>query len=414
MNRDNTSKVYVCIMLASIFGSNPTWKLLGKAKLSQTLRLAGHRVSSSELEEHFKRDQVTQLFKRPNARPKFFKINAMPYSYQIDIAKLTQYKAANKGVDQFLLIVDILSRKAFTFLLPNGQMDTVLTKYKTFVDAHTGTMTGVAGDDFFSANEFVEYHKEKKLKLFTSVAKDNHAMRGGNKLAIVDRLTRTLKLYIQKRMASADDPVWTNWLSEIVDLYNSTPHSSLRKDKKNLSPNEAYEDREFLVGFMLENKMYNDTLSRKLNAGFEAGVKVRLALPRQLFAKEGEGFSREIYEVVCPDHCGLLVRGPDGVQKKVMARDLQKVEDVGTSLPNEKLNATRKRSRTVNKVVQEGIKPATRSDVASKAHVAKRVKPRVQSENKWYEVGGSKNERCFRDRKKLVEKSKIPYWMRES
>ena len=401
-------------MLASLLASNPTWKLLGKVKLQQTLRLAGHRVPSLELEEHFKKDQVTQLFKRPNARPKFFKINAMPYSYQIDIAKLTQYKAANKGIEQFLLIVDILSRKAFTFVLPNGQMDTVLAKYKIFVESHTKAMTGTSGDDFFSAKEFVEYHKDKKLKLFTSVAKDNHAMRGGNKLAIVDRLTRTLKLYIQKRMASADDPVWTNWLSEIVTLYNSTPHSSLRKNKKNLSPNEAYEDNAFLYGFMMETKMYNDALNRKLNEGFDPGVKVRVALPRQLFAKEGEGFSREIYEVVRPDHCGLLVKGPDGVEKKVMARDLQKVEDVDAfePLPNAKLDATRKRSRTLSKVVQEGIQPATRTDVASEKPVAKRVKPRVQNETKWYEVDQGK--RCFRDRKKLNEKSKIPYWMRES
>ena len=343
----------------------------------------------------------------------------MPYSYQIDIVKMTPYKSANKGIEQFLLIVDILSRKAFAYILPSGRMEDVMTKYVPFVDGHSERhkMIGVSGDDYFSATQFVQFHEERKLKLFTSVAKEDHAMRGGNKLGIIDRLVRTLKLYLEKRMASADDPKWTGFLDEIVKLYNSTPHSTLVTDEKPrrcLSPNEAYEDAEFLWSFMVNNQIYNDKLARKLNEGFEKGTKVRIALPRPLFQKEGQGFSKEIYEVLGSDHCGLLVKNSKGGTKKVMARECQKVVVPSEELPNTKVVGTRKRSRAIAVVAVEGVKAASIKDANSKKSVAERVKPRVKRGGEWYVGDGQPgpSRPSLRDREEMQEKSKIPYWMR--
>ena len=67
-------------------------------------------------------------------------------------------------------------------------MADVFTLYKTFVEQTCPHILSVSGDDFFSAKAFVEYNREKKIQLFTSVAKDNHAACGGNKLGIIDRL----------------------------------------------------------------------------------------------------------------------------------------------------------------------------------------------------------------------------------
>ena len=404
--------------LENVLEQNPSWKILSKAKLVATLRATGNRVSFKTINEYFKKNVLAQIFKQPRApKHQFFKINALPYSYQIDIVKMTPYKSANKGIEQFLLLVDILSRKAFAYILPSGRMEDVMTKYKIFVQGHDAEkkMVGVSGDDYFSSSQFTKYNQDRKFKVFTSVAKDNHAMRGGNKLGIIDRLVRTLKMYMEKRMASSDDPVWTGFLDEIIDLYNSTPHSTLRTDERPircLTPNDAYEDKEFLYSFMTENKIYNEGLARKLNKDL-LGTKVRIALPRQLFQKEGQGYSKEIYTVVGPDHCGLLVKDDKGNTKKVMARECQKVEVDTAPLTNAKVVATRKRSRATDIVTrQEGVKVASNKDVASKKSVAKGVKPRVSKgfDQNWFKGDGQVAQKpVLRDR---TLNNKIPYWMR--
>jgi len=201
-------------MLNQILEQNPAWRILSKSKLIATLKANKILFSHSELDEYYKKSTLNQIFKRPRPVKEHFRINALPLSFQIDIVKLVQYKSANKGTDQVLLLVDILSRKAFAYILPSGTMADVLELYKTFVKQKCPHIFSVSGDDFFSAKAFVEYNEEKKIKLFTSVAKDNHAACGGNKLGIIDRLVRTLKSLIEKRAMANDNPVWTWYLDE--------------------------------------------------------------------------------------------------------------------------------------------------------------------------------------------------------
>ena len=70
----------------------------------------------NKLREAYSNEDVNQIF-APSAfnKKKLLKIYAPPYSYQIDLIFLPKFKYSNEGYDKALIIIDILSRKAWVY-----------------------------------------------------------------------------------------------------------------------------------------------------------------------------------------------------------------------------------------------------------------------------------------------------------
>ncbi len=81
-------------------------------------------------------------------------------------------------------------------------MTKIITTYNKFLQK-VDYVKGVEGDGEFDNTTFKKLNEEKGIQVNTSVAKDNH-FTSGNKLGIIDRLTRTLKENIRKYRASKD------------------------------------------------------------------------------------------------------------------------------------------------------------------------------------------------------------------
>jgi hypothetical protein len=99
-----------------------------------------------------------------------------------------------------LLLVDLLSRKAFAYPLKSGAIDDVLTVYERFLEA-VKDVNSVTGDKFFSAKAFTEVNDSKGIDLYTDIAAEDH-VKGSDKLGVIDRLTRTIKSIINRRMVA--------------------------------------------------------------------------------------------------------------------------------------------------------------------------------------------------------------------
>lgn len=109
---------------------------------------------------------------------------------------------ANIGKEKFLIVVDILSRKVFAYVLASGTMKDVLVAYKDFLKDCGFIPMAVSGDAFFDHNEFKDLNESKNTKVYTSVSKDTH-MNGkykGNKLGIVDSAVKTIKNYLTEHV----------------------------------------------------------------------------------------------------------------------------------------------------------------------------------------------------------------------
>ena len=118
-------------------------------------------------------------------------------------------------------------------------------------------------DAFFDNKAFKEVNATTFTGVYTSVAKDNHAMHAGNKLGIIDRAVRTLKMYISKQLIEEKGSAF---LTDVVELYNSTPHVSLN----NRSPKDVYEDVSYMVKRHFENMKYNRSVKLKLHSKFRS------------------------------------------------------------------------------------------------------------------------------------------------
>jgi hypothetical protein len=161
-------------------------------------------------------------------------------------------------------------------------------------------------------------------------------------MGILDRAVRTIKLLMKKRIAESDDPRWPAHLGEIIQLYNDTPHSSL----ENRPPSEAYKDLAFLMAMQSRDRKHNSDLHKLVNAGFQEGDRVRIAMPKGTFSKEQAHYSRELYTIQEPKGHGFMLVDEKGIDvgQTYLARDLQKVDEVVDRLQS----STADRSRKVN------------------------------------------------------------------
>jgi hypothetical protein len=202
--------------LLNIISKNPSYKLLGKEKLKQTIK--AHGISARTVNEYYDKLEINQMLSRVKVnKDANLTINAPPYCYQIDIVLLPKYKTSNGGKDKFLLLVDILSRKAFAYILKSGRAGDVLDAYKQFVqDVGKDKLQSVSGDNFFSNSLFIKYNDDKGIKVYHDVAAEDHLTANGNKLGIIDRLVRTLKQYVTKYILIHNTTKWTIFLDDLI------------------------------------------------------------------------------------------------------------------------------------------------------------------------------------------------------
>jgi len=114
------------ITLTTWLDKHPQYKLQGLDKLARLAKTQG--VSRKVVKQWFQSQALNQVFAQPKQRKAThrYRITAPPYSLLIDVVVMSKYKDANKGK---LLCVDILSRKAFAYVLPSNRLSDVLDKY---------------------------------------------------------------------------------------------------------------------------------------------------------------------------------------------------------------------------------------------------------------------------------------------
>lgn len=394
----------------AVFRDHPGWKVLSRVKLVLALKKEGITVSKADLDRYFESHPLHQVYSKPKKPQKQdqFRITCIPHSYQIDVVVMGGLARQNHGKDRFLLAVDIMSRKAFAYTLGSNKMSDVLGKYKRFLEGEQRRgepLYHVMGDDFFSAKEFVEFNKQKGVEVRTCVAKQEHLTRTGNKLGIVDRLTRTLKSYLDKHMTETGTSRWVDAVDQVVETYNSTSHASLN----NKTPSEAHGDLGFLIRLHREHKNHNTALRHKLADKFKTGQTVRVLEGKGVFDKEKARFSREVYTVEKMDANRYVVAGEDGKEldrrvagvemmsvvvreKRLAVRKLVKKTNQVSNMLVTKERLVRTRTKATKVMVKAmSAKPISSAVVERRKAqaVAKRVEKMTKSKvvtRKWFEV----------------------------
>jgi hypothetical protein len=193
------------------------------------------------------------------------------------------------------LLVDILSRKAFAYVLPKSKKEKraeVSVKTLQAFKNEVGYIHGLEGDNEFRSAAIKKFCNDNNIRLDTSVSKLEH-ISNGNKLGIIDRLVRTLRELIERyfditghKMDSLKEVVAT-----IIETYNSDNHRTLH----NKTPNQVFKDNDNQTARHLSDSVHNEHIYKSIP--FKPSDKVRVLEDKDNFAKGKNKFSKETYTV---------------------------------------------------------------------------------------------------------------------
>ena len=243
-----------------------------------------------DIQEYIKNQEVTQMNTTVNKTYEY-KITAPPRTFQIDIF----WWKKSESLIPILLLVDILSRKAFAYVLPKSKKEKrgdVSVKTLEEFKREVGHIHGLEGDNEFGSAAVKKFCSDNNIRLDTSVAKEEH-ISGGNKLGIIDRLVRTLRELIERyydvvgnKMDSLKDVVAT-----IIATYNNDNHRTLN----NKTPNQVFKDNDNQIARHLNDTVHNEQVYKTIP--FKPSDKVRILEDKGEFAKGKNKFSKEVYTV---------------------------------------------------------------------------------------------------------------------
>ena len=327
------------------------------------------KLKKKDIEAWLKDQEVTQVNKKVG-KGLNLKITAKPRTFQIDVMffKIGQSQKA------FLLLVDIMSRKAFCYVISGDPNDKKIEDaYMKFLD-QVGHVEAIEGDNQFGSKTFTRINEAKNIRLDASVAAENH-FTSGNKLGIIDRLTRTLKENMTKYRDTVDDRgTMQTMIDKVVDMYNDTPHTGL----KGKTPNQMWGDVKAQESRNMKETMYNDMVFNKLSLG--TGDDVRVLEPRTKFQKGSAKFSQDVFEIYDRVGYSYKVKDGDGDVKKrrYKPNELQAVGNVENQINRARMKrdeTSDKKYKTANKLVRNEEMTRTEARKAVKAAESEALGP---------------------------------------
>ena len=342
-----------------------------KATFIKNVRERHPEIKIKDIQEYLKNQEVNQINTTVNKTYEY-KITAPPRTFQIDIF----WWKKSSTLIPILLLVDILSRKAWAYVLTKSKKakraDVSVKTLQEF-QAEVGFIKGLEGDNEFSSAAIKKFCNDNDIRLDTSVAKEEH-ISNGNKLGIIDRLVRTLRELIEKyyditghRTDNIKDVIAT-----VIATYNSSSHRTLN----NKSPNQVFKDNDDQVVRHINDSAHNQQVYKSVP--FESGQKVRILEQKEKFDKGKQKFSKDIYTVDKKEGYKILV---NGTSRKLKPAELLKASTTSNPI-SEKYIQDKKEEKKAGKVISSLVRNAKMTPAEAKAAVQVQDAPKQQRAGK--------------------------------
>jgi hypothetical protein len=330
-----------------------------KTTFIKNVRERHPEIKVKDINEYLKNQEVSQINTTVNKTYQY-KITAPPHTFQIDIF----WWKRGETLIPILLLVDILSRKAWAYVLTKSKKEKrAEVSVKTLEDFknEVGKINGLTGDNEFSSAAIRKFCEDNNIRLDTSVAKEEH-ISNGNKLGIIDRLVRTLRELIEKyydvtgyRTDNIKDVI-----KSIIDTYNNNSHRTL----KNKTPNEVFKDNDDQMTRHLNDSVHNQQVYKSVP--FKDGEKVRILEEKGKFDKGKQKFSKEIYTIDKKEGYKIKV---NGTSRKLKPAELLKTTTTANPI-SEKYIQEKKEEKKKGKVINSLVRNAKMTPEEAKAAVA--------------------------------------------
>jgi hypothetical protein len=338
-----------------------------KTTFIKNVRERHPEIQVKDINEYLKNQEVNQINTSVNIKYEY-KITAPPRTFQIDIF---WWKKSDTLIP-ILLFVDILSRKAWAYVLTKSKKEKrAAVSVKTIQEFkdEVGLIRGLEGDNEFSSAAVKTFCDDNDIRLDTSVAKEEH-ISNGNKLGIIDRLVRTLRELIEKYYditGHRTDNI-KDVMKSIIDTYNSNSHRTL----DNKSPNQVFKDNDDQITRHLNDSVHNQQVYKTVP--FNSGDKVRILEQKEKFDKGKQKFSKELYTIDKKEGYKIIV---NGTSRKLKPSELLKTTTTSNPI-SEKYIQDKKEDKKKGKVISSLVRNAKMTPEEAKAAVKIQDEPRQQ------------------------------------
>ena len=225
------------------------------------------------------------------------------HQYQADLLDFSQIKYQNKGTKFILTIIDCFSRFANGIPIKNKRGETVM-------DGIVKAFELMKVPKKMQTDKGTEFYNQYVLSLFRELKIVHFSTNQELKASIVERFNRTLRDKIQKYIVAKGTKTYIDVLPQIIDAYNSCPHSTL----EGITPKNVTKKNEDKVYDIL----YSDYLKQKTNRHkFKINDIIRVTFPKITFNKKmHKTFKDQLFSV-----SNLINSSPPTYQVKNLRTD---------------------------------------------------------------------------------------------
>ena len=268
--------------------------------------------TEAEVKQFFKNHVMKDKYKIDNSQ--FFMpiYGKTPGCYQFD----TLIQSRKAAIPYFLIIININTRKAYSYPMMNKGKDEVLNALKKFVDSvdEVNTMTSDQDKAYINDN-IIDFFNQHDIDYITT-EDNNH-----NILGIINRFIRTLRDFNKERDFTEES------MKACIDEYNNSKHSTTGIVPNSFS--KADEEK-----YIKDMKELTDKIVSQKSFMLNKGDKVRYVIDKPTIGKKRSNLSQDCY----------IVDSMNGNGYNIMAKDssvayyprhklvLSKTGNVGESL----------------------------------------------------------------------------------
>lgn len=257
-------------------------------KLFKASKAAGKKYTKNQIEDYLSKQDTYTLYKpqRLNYPTRKTVARGLHETHQTDLADVSKHAKYNNGIKFILVVIDVLSKKAYAEALKDKSNASVVKGFQLIYADGRAPIPINEGSD--RGKEFLGGPIQKYFK---SIGINHYVLENRQKAAVAERFIRTLKAKIYKYMDATGSEQFVDKLQGFMNAYNTTVHRSIK-----MTPDAVTLENAAQVAHRLYGRV---PLSQTKNKSkYKAGDHVRISEHRRTFQKSYEqNFTDEVFVV---------------------------------------------------------------------------------------------------------------------